>query len=160
MFVDVELHVEMPATIVVPADSIIDHGRGKTVYVATGEGAFEPRSVETGWRLGGRVQVTEGLTPGERIVVAGNFMIDSESRMQMAGGLASPPPAAKAAGENDPVCGMDVDPHAPNAIKTQHGGKTYYFCSGQCKKNFDADPVRYAPKATSALANGRKRPSA
>jgi multidrug efflux pump subunit AcrA (membrane-fusion protein) len=39
--------------------------------------------LKTGWRLGDRVQVTEGLEPGERIVVSGNFLIDSESRMKL-----------------------------------------------------------------------------
>jgi multidrug efflux pump subunit AcrA (membrane-fusion protein)/YHS domain-containing protein len=157
MFVDVELHVEMPAALVVPADAVIDQGRGKTVYVATAAGVFEPRIVETGWRLGNRVQITEGLKPGEHIVVAGNFMIDSESRMHLAGGWASAPPVAKAAEEKDPVCGMRVDLQAPNVIKSPHGGKTYYFCSGKCRKDFEADSAQYAPKATSAWDNGRKR---
>jgi membrane fusion protein, copper/silver efflux system len=157
MFVDVELHVEMPAALVVPADSVIDQGRRKTVYVANAGGVFAPRMVETGWRLGNRVQITAGLEPGEHIVVAGNFMIDSESRMQLSGGLAGASPVAKAGAEKDPVCGMDVDPRAPNAIKTRHGGKTYYFCSDECRKDFEADSAKYAPKATSAPEGAGKR---
>jgi len=86
MFVDVELGVEMPAALTVPADSVIDQGLRKAVYVETADGMFEPRLVETGWRLDNRVQITRGLEPGERIVVAGNFLIDSESRMRMTAG--------------------------------------------------------------------------
>jgi Cu+-exporting ATPase len=44
---------------------------------------------------------------------------------------------------NDPVCGMQVDP-ATAAGSTEYDGRTYYFCSPACKKEFDGDPERYA----------------
>ena len=47
-------------------------------------GHFEPRLVETGWRVGDDVEVTKGLEPGERIVISGTFFVDSESRMKAA----------------------------------------------------------------------------
>ena len=157
MFVDVEIHVNMPATLTVPADAIIDSGRRKTVFVDRGGGLFEPRAVETGWRLGDRVQITRGLEPGERIVVSSNFLIDSESQMRVGAAHARPlPAAAPAAAEKDPICGMDVDPKAPNVIKAQHGGKTYYFCSEHCKKTFQAHPEKYVP---AQQAEGKRRPS-
>ena len=40
----------------------------------------------------------------------------------------------------DPVCGMDVDP-AKAAATSEYEGKTYYFCSGGCKRDFDNDPA-------------------
>lgn len=43
----------------------------------------------------------------------------------------------------DPVCGMQIDP-ASAIGKAEHGGKTYYFCSQQCEKKFDAAPGQYA----------------
>lgn len=42
----------------------------------------------------------------------------------------------------DPVCGMQVDEKKASA-KTQHMGKTYYFCSPGCKATFDKNPVQY-----------------
>lgn len=45
--------------------------------------------------------------------------------------------------ERDVICGMQVDP-ATAAGKSDHDGKTYYFCSVQCKQKFDEDPARYA----------------
>ena len=84
MFVDVEFPVDLPATLVVPADAIVDSGLRKTVFVDRGNGHFEPRLVETGWRIGDDVEVTKGLVPGERIVISGTFFIDSESRMKAA----------------------------------------------------------------------------
>jgi len=82
MFVDVEFPVDLPATLVVPADAIVDSGLRKTVFVDRGNGHFEPRLVETGWRSGDDVEVTKGLEPGESIVVSGTFFVDSESRMR------------------------------------------------------------------------------
>ena len=82
MFVDVELQISLPAALVVPADAIVDSGLRKTVFVDSGNGYFEPRTVETGWRMGDDVEVTKGLEPGERIVTSGTFFIDSESRMK------------------------------------------------------------------------------
>ena len=69
MFVDVEFPVDLPATLVVPADAIVDSGLRKTVFVDRGHGYFEPRLIETGWRGGDDVEVTKGLMPGERIVI-------------------------------------------------------------------------------------------
>ena len=84
MFVDVAFPVDFPATLVVPADAIVDSGLNKTVFVERGAGNFVPCVVETGWRLGGDVQVIKGLTEGERIVISGTFLVDSESRMKAA----------------------------------------------------------------------------
>jgi RND family efflux transporter MFP subunit len=145
MFVDVHLPISTPPAIAVPRDAILDSGLTKTVFVERGEGMFEPRQVETGWRLGDRVEITRGLEPGEHIVVSGNFLIDSESRMRLTPASAVAV-AEKTAAEKDPVCGMDVDPKNPPALKTQHGGKTWYFCSDHCKKSFEADPGKYLPK--------------
>jgi RND family efflux transporter MFP subunit len=82
MFVDVEFSLSLPPAITVPGDAVLDAGVRKTVFVDRGNGFFEPRRVEVGWRYGDRVEITSGLTEGERIVVSGNFLIDSESRMR------------------------------------------------------------------------------
>ena len=99
MFVDVECPVTLPPAITVPIDALLDSGLRKTVFVDRGNGLFEPRQVETGWRFGDRVEIVKGLKPGERIVVSGNFLLDSESRMRTevpkaaaAGQTASPSP--------------------------------------------------------------------
>jgi len=82
MFVDVEFRVDLPPTLVVPADAVVDSGLRKTVFVDCGNGHFEPRLVETGSRIGDDVEVTKGLEAGERIVISGTFFVDSESRMK------------------------------------------------------------------------------
>lgn len=42
----------------------------------------------------------------------------------------------------DLVCGMEVDEKTA-AAKSEHMGKTYYFCAPGCKKAFDEDPAKY-----------------
>jgi xanthine dehydrogenase accessory factor len=43
----------------------------------------------------------------------------------------------------DPVCGMIVDV-ARVRLRSEHAGRTYFFCSAGCRRKFDADPVKYA----------------
>ncbi len=43
----------------------------------------------------------------------------------------------------DPVCGMNVD-EKKATMKSQHQGKTFYFCSIHCKTTFDQKPAQYA----------------
>ena|SRR6266480_280643 len=40
---------------------------------------------------------------------------------------------------HDPVCHMDIDIRTA-AGTSEHDGMTYYFCSGGCKVDFDANP--------------------
>jgi YHS domain-containing protein len=42
----------------------------------------------------------------------------------------------------DPVCGMKVDEKSAQ-FQTQFAGKRYYFCSEECRKEFEADPGEY-----------------
>jgi Cu(I)/Ag(I) efflux system membrane fusion protein len=142
MFADVELPVALAPAVTLPAEAILYSGLRKTVFVEKGSGVFEPRQVETGWRLGDRVEIVGGLEPGERVVLSGNFFLDSESRLRSAAqGLYGEV-------ERDPVCGMDVDEGKAKALglMSVHGDKTHYFCSKECKDQFDREPQRYVGK--------------
>jgi len=144
MFVNVELAVARPAALTVPADAILESGMSKTVFVDRGNGYFEPRAVETGWRHGSRVEITKGLDPGEKIALSGNFLIDSESKLALAA-MGMQPALVR-----DPVCGQEISPRKAEkaGLKTGHGGKTYYFHSDKCKQKFQEDPERYSEKAS------------
>src|SRR6185503_17565546 len=48
--------------------------------------------------------------------------------------------------ERDVVCGIQVDP-ARAAGRTEHEGKTYYFCSKGCLNTFQTDPKKYLDPA-------------
>ncbi|TAK07365.1 MAG: YHS domain-containing protein [Candidatus Manganitrophaceae bacterium] len=47
----------------------------------------------------------------------------------------------------DPVCGMEVE--AAKAKTSVFVGRTYYFCSNDCREKFEADPASYAGKERS-----------
>ena len=155
MFVDLEIPVRMPAAVNVPVEAVIDAGTRKTVFVDRGEGRFEPRPVETGWQMGGRVEIVRGLAPGESIVVSGNFLVDSESRMQLAAA------GIYGAWHVDPVCGMQVDEGKAKATgKTvDHGGKSYYFCSDDCVGKFRKEPAKYLKGAGTAAKSETPKPA-
>jgi Cu(I)/Ag(I) efflux system membrane fusion protein len=139
MFVDVELSIERPAAIVVPADAVLATGLRTTVFVERGNGYFEPREVESGRRVRGMVEITAGLTEGERIVTSGNFLIDSESKLSLAA------QGMQAAQARDPVCGREISPRKAEkaGLAVGHGGRTYYFESEACRQQFQKDPQRY-----------------
>ncbi|HET8539983.1 MAG TPA: efflux RND transporter periplasmic adaptor subunit [Anaeromyxobacter sp.] len=82
MFVDVLLAVEHRPALVVPTDAVLDSGLAKTVFVESAPGRFEARRVETGASHDGQIEIVKGLSAGERVVTAGTFFLDSESRMR------------------------------------------------------------------------------
>lgn len=58
----------------------------------------------------------------------------------------------------DPVCKMNVEPEQP-AVKAEHAGQVYYFCSNICHKKFVAEPKKYtsgAAPADHSCCGGRK----
>ncbi len=42
----------------------------------------------------------------------------------------------------DPVCKMEVNPASAEG-QSEYEGQTFYFCSMECKRKFDAAPERY-----------------
>ena len=65
----------------VPTDAIVATGNDTRVIVARSEGGFEPVRVRMGRSSGGRTEILSGLKGGERVVVSGQFLIDSEASL-------------------------------------------------------------------------------
>jgi len=111
--------------ITVPRDAVVDTGVQQHVFVATGD-RFEPRAVTLGVQLADRVEIRSGLSEGERIVAAGVFLLDSESRLRATGGggghnhgAPTTPQTAPTAPAKDPHAAHEktsaapaIDPHA------------------------------------------------
>lgn len=68
----------------VPESAILDTGKRQTILVERGEGRFEPRQVKVGRRADGYVEILDGVTAGEKVVVSANFLIDAESNLRAA----------------------------------------------------------------------------
>jgi len=139
MFVDVDLPVTYPPAIWVPAGTVLDSGLRQTVFVDQGDGYFAPRRVRLGLRIGDQVEIVDGLAAGEHIVTSGNFLIDSESRMELAA-MGEPFGMSR-----DPVCDQPVsEAKAAREGRTEeYLGKTYFFSSDDCKSRFAKEPKKY-----------------
>jgi membrane fusion protein, copper/silver efflux system len=86
-FMNVDFQFAVASRLAVPEEAVLDGGLVQTVYVDRGEGIFEPRRVETGERFEGRVEILSGLKEGERVVVSGAFLLDSESKLKNPAGV-------------------------------------------------------------------------
>ena len=72
------------AVVLVPAEAVIETGKRSVVIVAAGEGRFMPVDVEVGRQSGDAVEIRKGIAPGQRVVVSGQFLIDSEASLKSA----------------------------------------------------------------------------
>ncbi|NOR14069.1 MAG: efflux RND transporter periplasmic adaptor subunit [Candidatus Aminicenantes bacterium] len=69
----------------IPAEAVIHSGKRKIVFVTKGDGKFEPREVKLGTESDdGYVEIVSGLFLDEKIVVSGQFLLDSESQTREA----------------------------------------------------------------------------
>jgi Cu(I)/Ag(I) efflux system membrane fusion protein len=89
-------------TLNIPRSALIRGGAADRVVVALGDGRFATRRVVAGAESGDRVAIREGLQEGERVVVAAQFLLDSEAnldagleRLDTDAGATSPAPAAQ-----------------------------------------------------------------
>jgi Cu(I)/Ag(I) efflux system membrane fusion protein len=68
-------------SVVVPRSAVLDTGTRKLVYVAKDDGVFEAREVQVGEPTEDLFPVLGGLKAGEKVVLNGNFMIDSQAQL-------------------------------------------------------------------------------
>lgn len=84
MYVDVTLQQAIGRRLAVPEAAVLKTGTRSVVFVATGDGRFDPRTVETGAHVDGFWEIRQGVSPGETVVTDANFLVDSESRLKSA----------------------------------------------------------------------------
>lgn len=96
----------------IPLGALIRSGTGERVVVALDGGRFVPRRVVAGAESGDRVAIREGLAAGERVVVSGQFLLDSEANLRAGlGRLASDAPADAAPADTAPADAAPVREH-------------------------------------------------
>ncbi len=86
MFTEVRFKTTLAEdAVLVPDSAVLRSGERNTVFVALDAGSFEPREVKLGARTDDhRYAVLSGLSAGERVVISGQFMLDSESQLREA----------------------------------------------------------------------------
>lgn len=84
MYADATLEVPLGEVLQVPEDAVIHAGRTRLVFVERDGDRLMPVEIATGRRSDGFIEVREGLSVGERVVVKGNFLVAAESRLRSA----------------------------------------------------------------------------
>ena len=84
MYANVEFKGSLGKALTVPESAVITTGERSVVFVAKGEGEFEPREVSTGVKVRNFYEIRSGLAVGEKVVTGANFLLDSESKLKAA----------------------------------------------------------------------------
>ncbi|MBI2419238.1 MAG: efflux RND transporter periplasmic adaptor subunit [Ignavibacteriales bacterium] len=167
MYGESSLSVNLGTGILINADAIIFTGKRNVVWVKRDSATFEPRDIRVGAKFGSMYQVTAGLAAGEEIVLNGNYLIDSESRLKSGGhgehksdaSTSVAPQVAQTTATAEyitkdnavfkkfgvfnsfcPVLGDEVADEGPLLL---YKGKVIGFCCKGCDKKFIKDPEKY-----------------
>jgi Cu(I)/Ag(I) efflux system membrane fusion protein len=85
MFADVALEAPAREALMVPESAVLYTGPRRLVLLDLGQGRFRPKEVRLGARSGDFYEVLAGLEESDRVVTAGNFLVDAEARLQTGG---------------------------------------------------------------------------
>ncbi|MGE3841068.1 MAG: FixH family protein, partial [Vicinamibacterales bacterium] len=89
-----ELATSTGRGLVVPINALLDSGHEQIVFIAQGDGYFEPRRVKVGQRLDDAIEILEGVKEGESVATGAAFFLDSESQLRSALQAYETPPSA------------------------------------------------------------------
>jgi Cu(I)/Ag(I) efflux system membrane fusion protein len=81
MFAGVALGGDVRPALLVPSEAVIRTGTRTLVMLATGDGRYHPAEVRAGRDAGGQTEILAGLSPGEKVVASGQFLLDSEASL-------------------------------------------------------------------------------
>lgn len=81
MFASVALASGGGQALLVPSEAVIRTGTRTLVMLALDNDRFRPAVVTTGREGGGKIEILQGLSPGEKIVASGQFLLDSEATL-------------------------------------------------------------------------------
>ncbi len=86
MYAEVSISAELEeGRLAIPRAAVINSGERELVYVSSGDGRWTAREIETGAAGDGDlVEVVAGLSAGQDVIVSGQFLLDSESRLSEA----------------------------------------------------------------------------
>ena len=65
-----------------PSEAVIQTGKRSVVVVAQGDGKFATVDVEVGLDSNGQTEIRKGLQAGQKVVVSGQFLVDSEANLK------------------------------------------------------------------------------
>jgi len=129
MFVNANVQIPLGESLVIPESSLLDTGSRKIVFVAQSEDTFVKREIVTGQHADGYIQVLSGLQPGDTVVTAATFLIDSQTKLGSFGSHAGHGGVGAANGTPAPSGGQTGAgtapakvPSVPPAVGGEHSG--------------------------------------
>jgi len=82
MYAHVDLKSRGRSGLVVPTNAVLDSGTEQVVFIAQGDGRFQPQKVRIGRRLGDSTEILDGLKAGDQVATGATFFLDSESQLR------------------------------------------------------------------------------
>ncbi|HWW83639.1 MAG TPA: FixH family protein, partial [Vicinamibacterales bacterium] len=82
MYAHVDLESRGRSGLVVPTNAVLDSGTEQVVFIAQGDGRFQPQKVTIGRRLGDSTEILDGLKEGDQVATGATFFLDSESQLR------------------------------------------------------------------------------
>jgi Cu(I)/Ag(I) efflux system membrane fusion protein len=105
MYATVRLTSETTPVLNVPRSAVLVTGERALAFLKRADGAFEPRPVSLGRATDERLEILDGLSPGDTVVASATFLVDAESNLgTILGGMGDMP-------------GMDIRPPADTGIR-------------------------------------------
>ncbi len=119
MFAHVTLFAEPRANALsIPQEALIRDATGERVVLALGEGRFQQREVSIGIESGERIEITEGLSESDEVVVSAQFLIDSEANLAASFRRMEPPPSEEETADTAGVADAAMADKAEEMEKT------------------------------------------
>ena len=84
MYGNVVLSQNLGKQLLVPASAVFDTGKRQYVFVQRTSGVFVPELIQLGPKTDDHFVVTKGVNDGDKVVIDGNFLLDSESQLKAA----------------------------------------------------------------------------
>jgi membrane fusion protein, copper/silver efflux system len=81
MYVDAAITYNLGKKLTVPQEAVLNAGLRTYVFSVDAEGYFQAHDVKLGAKAGDYYEVLSGLSEGDSIVTSGNFLVDSESKL-------------------------------------------------------------------------------
>jgi membrane fusion protein, copper/silver efflux system len=94
------LHFKPPAradALLIPSEALIATGERNLVMLVQDNGSFMPVEVERGLEVNGQTEIRKGLQAGQRVVLSGQFLVDSEASLKGVLARQGPPPKTQGA---------------------------------------------------------------
>jgi membrane fusion protein, copper/silver efflux system len=119
MYAQGEVRAEMQPALAVPRTAVLQPGGSAYAYVDKGNGVYEKRRVKLGHQGDWLWEAAQGLEAGERVVTAGNVLIDAQAQFTQSGD--KPEPAGEEVPDKTAVSGLTPAPDLRGTVAAGAG---------------------------------------